>query len=246
MSRPTREPKTPTRRMADPGDAAEVGDAPSFSEEQRDLLGAAEFAICVATFYGELAERLVNGAVEGFAVAGVAPTSVHTYEVPGAFELPLAARLVRGFRALRRSRLPRGGDPRRDEPLRPCVQRGRPRDPGGPAAERRSMCVRRHHLRDDGAGARALRRGQAGPGPKRGERGDADGAAQARRLLTGARYHPPSRWRRCVTAAARGPRSGTPEPLRWSPPGDGSIPTCRRSGSPTADAPGACTSAPGA
>jgi 6,7-dimethyl-8-ribityllumazine synthase len=91
MSRPTREPKTPTRRMADPGDGAEVGDAPSFSEEQRDLLGAAEFAICVATFYGELAERLVNGAVEGFAVAGVAPTSVHTYEVPGAFELPLAA-----------------------------------------------------------------------------------------------------------------------------------------------------------
>jgi len=51
-----------------------------------------EFAVCVATFYEDLAERLVNGAVEAFGEAGVAPTSVHTYDVPGAFELPLAAR----------------------------------------------------------------------------------------------------------------------------------------------------------
>jgi 6,7-dimethyl-8-ribityllumazine synthase len=51
-----------------------------------------EFAVCVATFYEDLAERLVNGAVEAFGDEGVAPTSVHTYEVPGAFELPLAAR----------------------------------------------------------------------------------------------------------------------------------------------------------
>jgi 6,7-dimethyl-8-ribityllumazine synthase len=52
-----------------------------------------EFAVCVATFYEDLAERLVNGAVEAFDEGGVAPTSVHTYEVPGAFELPLAAKL---------------------------------------------------------------------------------------------------------------------------------------------------------
>jgi 6,7-dimethyl-8-ribityllumazine synthase len=51
-----------------------------------------EFAICVATFYEDLAERLVNGAVEAFGEEGVAPSSVHTYEVPGAFELPLAAK----------------------------------------------------------------------------------------------------------------------------------------------------------
>jgi 6,7-dimethyl-8-ribityllumazine synthase len=50
-----------------------------------------EFAICVATFYEDLAERLVNGAVEAFEERGVPPTSVHTFEVPGAFELPLAA-----------------------------------------------------------------------------------------------------------------------------------------------------------
>jgi 6,7-dimethyl-8-ribityllumazine synthase len=52
-----------------------------------------EYAICVATFYGDLAERLVNGAVEAFSENGVSAASVHTFEVPGAFELPLAAKL---------------------------------------------------------------------------------------------------------------------------------------------------------
>ena len=47
------------------------------------------YAIAVATFYGELAERLVAGAQRGFADAGVEPADV--FEVPGAFELPLAA-----------------------------------------------------------------------------------------------------------------------------------------------------------
>ena len=52
----------------------------------------AEFALCVATFYEELAERLANGAIEGFGEAGVSAASVHTFEVAGAFELPLAAK----------------------------------------------------------------------------------------------------------------------------------------------------------
>jgi 6,7-dimethyl-8-ribityllumazine synthase len=52
-----------------------------------------EFAICVATFYEDLAERLVNGATEAFVEAGVGAASIHTYEVPGAFELPYAAKL---------------------------------------------------------------------------------------------------------------------------------------------------------
>src|SRR5881628_573625 len=55
-------------------------------------LATMEFAVCVATFYEDLAERLVNGAIEAFGEEGVAPSSVHTYEVPGAFELPLAAK----------------------------------------------------------------------------------------------------------------------------------------------------------
>lgn len=49
-----------------------------------------EPAVVVATFYPELAERLVAGARLGFAQAGWGEPEVH--EVPGAFELPLAAR----------------------------------------------------------------------------------------------------------------------------------------------------------
>ncbi len=54
--------------------------------------GRGEFALVVATFYGDLAERLVNGAIEGFSEEDVSPTSVQTFEVPGAFELPLGAK----------------------------------------------------------------------------------------------------------------------------------------------------------
>ena len=53
---------------------------------------AEDFAVCVGTFYEDLAERLVNGAIDAFAEADVSPASVTTHEVPGAFELPLAAR----------------------------------------------------------------------------------------------------------------------------------------------------------
>jgi 6,7-dimethyl-8-ribityllumazine synthase len=53
----------------------------------------AEYAICVATFYEDLAQMLANSATETFVESGVSPTSVHTFEVPGAFELPYAAKL---------------------------------------------------------------------------------------------------------------------------------------------------------
>jgi 6,7-dimethyl-8-ribityllumazine synthase len=54
----------------------------------------AAFAIAVARFYEELADRLVDGARRVFAEAGVASVDVH--DVPGAFELPLAARYLAG------------------------------------------------------------------------------------------------------------------------------------------------------
>jgi 6,7-dimethyl-8-ribityllumazine synthase len=63
-----------------------------FAEPERDQLAGWEFAICVGRFYGELAERLLNSAVEGFDDGGVTPASVHTFDVPGAFELPMAAK----------------------------------------------------------------------------------------------------------------------------------------------------------
>src|ERR1700677_4615004 len=47
------------------------------------------YAIVVGRFYQDLAERLVAGAREAFAEAGHAVAEV--FDVPGAFELPLAA-----------------------------------------------------------------------------------------------------------------------------------------------------------
>ena len=67
-------------------------EAEAFSAADREVLRGLEFAACVGTFYGELAERLTNGAILGFDEGGVSPASVHTFEVPGAFELPLAAK----------------------------------------------------------------------------------------------------------------------------------------------------------
>ena len=46
------------------------------------------YAIAVGRFYEDLAERLIAGARKGFEEAGA---SVELHEVPGAYELPLAA-----------------------------------------------------------------------------------------------------------------------------------------------------------
>jgi len=71
-----------------------MADAPplDLTDEQSKALAASEFALCVATFYRDFADRLANGATEAFHEAGVSPASVHAFEVPGAFELPLAAK----------------------------------------------------------------------------------------------------------------------------------------------------------
>jgi 6,7-dimethyl-8-ribityllumazine synthase len=47
------------------------------------------YAIAVGRFYVDLAERLVSGAQRAFTEAGCEPADV--FDVPGAFELPLAA-----------------------------------------------------------------------------------------------------------------------------------------------------------
>jgi 6,7-dimethyl-8-ribityllumazine synthase len=50
------------------------------------------YAIAVGRFYEDLAHRLVAGAQRAFAAAGVGEADV--YDVPGAFELPLAAKYL--------------------------------------------------------------------------------------------------------------------------------------------------------
>lgn len=47
------------------------------------------YAIAIGRFYENLAERLERGALDAFAEAG--HTDVEVFDVPGAFELPLAA-----------------------------------------------------------------------------------------------------------------------------------------------------------
>jgi 6,7-dimethyl-8-ribityllumazine synthase len=53
---------------------------------------APRHALCVARFYVDLAERLERGARAALAEAGAAEPDV--FDVPGAFELPMAARLA--------------------------------------------------------------------------------------------------------------------------------------------------------
>ena len=50
------------------------------------------FAIAVGRFYQDLAERLIAGAQRAFGEAGVGEADV--FDVPGAYELPLAAKFL--------------------------------------------------------------------------------------------------------------------------------------------------------
>jgi 6,7-dimethyl-8-ribityllumazine synthase len=52
-------------------------------------LSAPRYAIAIGRFYEDLAQRLLTGAQAAFAAGGAAEVDV--FEVPGAFELPLAA-----------------------------------------------------------------------------------------------------------------------------------------------------------
>ena len=56
--------------------------------------GEQRYAIAVGRFYADLAERLIAGAQRAFTAAGAGEADV--YDVPGAFELPLAASYLAG------------------------------------------------------------------------------------------------------------------------------------------------------
>jgi 6,7-dimethyl-8-ribityllumazine synthase len=74
--------------MADDGSFLEA-----FDEAERAILSSLRFAVCVGRFYEDLAQRLVRGAEEGFEMAGVQAPAISHASVPGAYELPFAARL---------------------------------------------------------------------------------------------------------------------------------------------------------
>ena len=64
-----------------------------FSQEERAKLAPLRFGVCVGRFYEDLAQRLLAGAKQGFDLAGVAEDSVTYTSVPGAYELPFAAKV---------------------------------------------------------------------------------------------------------------------------------------------------------
>ena len=63
-----------------------------FSEYDQGTLAPLRFGVCVGRFYEDLAQRLLSGAREGFEIAGVPGDSVTEVSVPGAYELPFAAK----------------------------------------------------------------------------------------------------------------------------------------------------------
>jgi len=64
-----------------------------FGEEERAKLSPLRFGVCVGRFYEDLAQRLLSGARQGFELAGVAEDAVTEVSVPGAYELPFAAKV---------------------------------------------------------------------------------------------------------------------------------------------------------
>jgi 6,7-dimethyl-8-ribityllumazine synthase len=63
------------------------------SDEEKAYLAEQRFAVCIGRYYEDLANRLADGADEGFKLAGVPIGAVSHSSVPGAYELPFAAKL---------------------------------------------------------------------------------------------------------------------------------------------------------
>jgi 6,7-dimethyl-8-ribityllumazine synthase len=66
----------------------------TFGFEERVALAPLRFATVVGRFYEDLAQRLEAGARAGFELAGVPANQVEHHSVPGAFELPFAAKVL--------------------------------------------------------------------------------------------------------------------------------------------------------
>ena len=111
---------------------------------------------------------------------GAPAVEVEVLEVPGAFELPLAAHYAAAsgrFAGVACLGAVIRGETDHYEFVCAAGRRGHH---AGAARHRGSVRLRRAHLRDDGAGAGAGGRGQARPGPPRGRGGHADGCAAGR------------------------------------------------------------------
>jgi 6,7-dimethyl-8-ribityllumazine synthase len=69
-------------------------------EQHREAVTATDmrFAIVVSRWNQELTSKLAAGAKEALAEAGVGDDDIEVFDVPGAFELPVACRQAAGYR----------------------------------------------------------------------------------------------------------------------------------------------------
>jgi 6,7-dimethyl-8-ribityllumazine synthase len=66
----------------------------AFDAVEHSELQPLRFAVVVGRFYEDLAQRLTAGAVAGFELAGVRAGHIEHHAVPGAYELPFAAKVL--------------------------------------------------------------------------------------------------------------------------------------------------------
>jgi 6,7-dimethyl-8-ribityllumazine synthase len=64
------------------------------SSAQLPKIGGKEIALIVARFYEDLAAQLEDGARRALRACGVEENAIRTIDVPGCFEIPLAAKLA--------------------------------------------------------------------------------------------------------------------------------------------------------
>ena len=73
--------------------AKQSGDGPGYRELQGELTAAGlRFAVVVSRFNAFITERLLQGAVDALHRAGAERDSIMVVRVPGAFEIPVAAK----------------------------------------------------------------------------------------------------------------------------------------------------------
>jgi 6,7-dimethyl-8-ribityllumazine synthase len=65
-----------------------------FELRDKAALAPLRFATVTGRFYEDLAQRLEAGARAGFELAGVPTSSIEHHSVPGAFDIPFAAKLL--------------------------------------------------------------------------------------------------------------------------------------------------------
>ena len=134
------------------------------------------FAVVVSRFNETVTGSLRDAALAG-AERGGRRRHVQVLSVPGAFEIPQAARAAAETGPLRRGRLSRLRHPRRDAALRVHRVRGRARHHRRGRRHRRADGVRRADDRHGGAGGGAVGTGPRQQGTRGGGRGDRDGGA---------------------------------------------------------------------